>query len=157
MSKEDPTTVAVSGGFDPLHIGHTRLFKEAADLGDELIVLINNDNWLRDKKGYRFMKQGDRVEIINNLAMVDHAETTRHEPDPDDPSVVKSLDRLDPDVFANGGDRKSGNVPEYEFCENHGIELVFNVGGPKIRSSSKLVRRAARVQWQDLVDKQYPS
>ena len=46
--------VAVSGGFDPIHIGHIRMFQEAKALGDELVVILNNDNWLSDKKGKPF-------------------------------------------------------------------------------------------------------
>ncbi len=42
--------VVVSGGFDPIHIGHVRMFKEARALGDKLIVVLNNDNWLKTKK-----------------------------------------------------------------------------------------------------------
>jgi cytidyltransferase-like protein len=45
--------VAVSGGFDPLHIGHVRMFEHARALGDELVVILNNDNWLRAKKDLR--------------------------------------------------------------------------------------------------------
>ena len=43
-------TVVVSGGFDPVHVGHLRLFEEAKSLGDYLIVIINTDSFLEDKK-----------------------------------------------------------------------------------------------------------
>ena len=56
--------VAVSGGWDPVHIGHVRLFNEAKKLGDELVVILNNDNWLRKKKGFVFMPQAERKEIL---------------------------------------------------------------------------------------------
>ena len=49
--------VAVSGGFDPIHIGHARLFQAARKFGDKLVVILNNDNWLRAKKGFVFMPQ----------------------------------------------------------------------------------------------------
>ncbi|NBS41682.1 hypothetical protein EBS80_03395, partial [bacterium] len=48
MSKK---IVCVSGGFDPIHVGHVRMIQEAAALGDELVVIVNNDNWLIKKKG----------------------------------------------------------------------------------------------------------
>jgi len=135
-------TVMVSGGFDPIHVGHLRMFQEAAELGDKLIVVINNDNWLNAKKGYNFMEEGDRKEIIQAFECVDEAILTKHEPNCTDMSVCDMLDELRPDVFANGGDRKSDNIPEYKICEDLGIHMEFNVGGGKIRSSSELVEKA---------------
>src|SRR3989338_2853011 len=66
-----PVWSAVSGGFDPLHIGHVRLFREAKTLGDKLVVIMNNDHWLRAKKGFTFMPQKERAEIIRHLPFVD--------------------------------------------------------------------------------------
>ena len=62
--KSKKIVVAISGGMDPLHIGHVRLIKAARKLGDELIVILNNDNWLKDKKGFVFMSQKERKEIL---------------------------------------------------------------------------------------------
>ncbi len=59
-----PKIIAVSGGFDPIHIGHIRLLKEAKALGDRLIVILNNDNWLKKKKGYIFMPEEERAAIL---------------------------------------------------------------------------------------------
>jgi cytidyltransferase-like protein len=132
--------VAVSGGFDPIHVGHVRLINEAKKLGDELIVIINNDIWLKKKKKYNFMSQEDRVEIISNLKAVDKVVLTSHDASSDDMSVCNELNLLKPDIFANGGDRKEDNIPEYELCNKLGIKMVFNVGGEKLRSSSDLVR-----------------
>ncbi|MEK7122264.1 MAG: adenylyltransferase/cytidyltransferase family protein, partial [Patescibacteria group bacterium] len=70
------TVVAVSGGFDPIHIGHVRMIQEARALGDELVVIINNDNWLRTKKGYVFMPQEQRKEIIEHIKGVDRVVIT---------------------------------------------------------------------------------
>lgn len=137
-------TVVVSGGFDPLHVGHVRMINEAKKLGDKLIVIINNDNWLRKKKNYNFMKEEDRLEIIKNLKSVDEAILTGHEPNCEDISVCKEIEKIKPDIFANGGDRKADNIPEYRLCEKLGIEMVFNVGGEKIRSSSEMVEEAEK-------------
>jgi len=139
-------TVAVSGGFDPIHIGHVRLINSAKELGDKLIVIINNDNWLKQKKKYAFMKQEDRVEIIKNLKAVDEVILTSHEENTTDMSVCKELEKIKPDIFANGGDRKEDNIPEYDLCNRLGIEMVFNVGGEKLRSSSDLVKDSASKQ-----------
>jgi cytidyltransferase-like protein len=132
--------VAVSGGFDPVHNGHIRMFKEAKKLGDKLMVIINNDNWLRTKKGYVFMPEEMRAEIISELKCVDEVYITKHLKDDPDRSVCKALEELKPDIFANGGDRFAYNVPERELCERLGIKMVFNVGGEKIASSSELVK-----------------
>lgn len=132
----------VSGGFDPVHIGHVRLFEEAKKLGDELVVVINNDNWLHFKKGYAFMSEADRQEIIKSFRAVDKVLLTSHEPDTNDITVCRELELLRPHIFANGGDRKKNvPVPEYEVCRRLGIEMVFNVGhGGKVRSSSDLLK-----------------
>jgi len=97
--------VAVSGGFDPVHIGHTRLFKEARDLGDELVVILNNDNWLKKKKGFTLMSENERKEIIESLKSVDRVVITKHPENPEDMSVCAELADLKPDIFAKGGDR----------------------------------------------------
>lgn len=96
-----PIVVAVSGGFDPLHPGHIRLFEEAKKLGDELVVILNNDHWLRKKKSYVFMPQQERKEILEALRVVDRVVLTEHPEDPTDMSVCADLERIRPDVFAN--------------------------------------------------------
>lgn len=134
-------TVCVSGGFDPVHVGHLRMFKKAKELGDKLIVILNNDNWLRAKKGYVFMSEKDRKEILESFRCVDEVILSYHESCPKDMSVCAELEVIGPDIFANGGDRKHDNIPEYELCKDFNIELAFNVGGEKICSSSELVER----------------
>lgn len=139
-SDKKKVIVAVSGGFDPVHIGHIRMFEAARRLGDELVVILNNDNWLRKKKGYVFMEQEERKEILEALRAVDRVMFTKHGPDAEDMSVCAELRALKPDIFANGGDRKQDNVPEVAVCAEIGSEMVFNVGhGGKVQSSSWLV------------------
>lgn len=130
--------IAVSGGFDPVHIGHVRMFEEAKKYGDTLVVILNNDNWLMKKKGHVFMPQEERKEILLALRCVDAVVLTGHGPDPEDMSVCRELELLRPYMFCNGGDRKEDNIPEYETCEANQIMLRFNVGGGKIQSSSWL-------------------
>jgi cytidyltransferase-like protein len=139
------TIVAVSGGFDPLHIGHVRMFEEAKKLGDELVVLLNNDNWLMKKKGYVFMPQEERKEILEALEAVDRVCITNHVQNAEDMSVCEDLREVSPHVFANGGDRKEDNVPEVMVCNEMGCEMVFNIGhGGKVQSSSWLVDRSKK-------------
>lgn len=145
MKKRSERWVAVSGGFDPLHVGHVRLFREARKLGDKLVVILNNDNWLRNKKGFAFMPQHERKEMIEAFSFVDKVMFTSHDLHDEDRSVVRELRAIRPAVFANGGDRVAGNIPEYQACEELGIEMVFNVGyGGKVQSSSWMIGAASR-------------
>src|SRR3990167_9162838 len=146
MENHKPIVVVVSGGFDPIHPGHIRLFKEAKALGDKLVVILNNDNWLRKKKKFNFMSQKDRKEVIDAIKYVDQVVISKHKHDPEDMSVTEELRRLKPDVFANGGDRTRKNVPEDAVCKRLGIKMVFNTGeGGKIQSSSALVDKAMKL------------
>ena len=135
MSKKK--TICVSGGFDPVHIGHLRMMQEAALYGD-VIAIVNSDEWLMRKKGYIFMPFVERCEIIKGFSCVN---TTSYVQDLDN-SVCEALERLRPDYFANGGDRKTNNTPEMNLCEELGINLLWSVGGGKIQSSSTLVNDA---------------
>lgn len=142
MNKKKEIIVAVSGGFDPVHAGHVRLFKEARKLGDKLVVILNNDNWLKKKKGYAFIPQKDRKEVIEAFECVDNVVITGHGKNPKDISVCKELERIKPDIFANGGDRTKKNIPEVALCKKIGCKMVFNVGkGGKIQSSSWLIKK----------------
>ena len=143
MSKLPQTpydTVCVSGGFDPVHIGHLRMIQEAAQHG-QVIVIVNSDDWLMRKKGYIFMPFEERCEILQGFAAV--SETARV--DDTDGTVCEALGRLKPTFFANGGDRKTDNTPEMDVCAAEGIQLLWGVGGGKIQSSSDLVSDSGMV------------
>lgn len=138
-------TVAVSGGFDPVHVGHVRMFEEARKLGDRLVVILNNDNWLKKKKGYAFMPEEERAELLKYFRCVDDVVITKHQENTTDMSVCDALRELKPDIFANGGDRRLDEIPEVAVCEEIGCEMVFNVGrGGKVQSSSDLVANARK-------------
>ena len=138
--KKKKITVVVSGGFDPLHVGHVRLFQQAKKLGDELVVILNNDHWLKKKKGYAFMPEHERREIILALAPVDKVVLTNHKPNPEDVSVCAELKKIRPDIFANGGDRTKKNIPEISVCKEIGCKMIFGIGrGGKVQSSSWLL------------------
>ena len=143
MSKKKKIVVAVSGGFDPIHIGHVRMFEKARALGDELLVILNNDNWLKKKKGYAFMPEKERKEVIEALRVVDRVVLTKHGKNSKDMSIAKELRALRPQIFANGGDRKQDNIPEVPACLAINCEMVFNVGhGGKVQSSSWLIEKS---------------
>mgnify|MGYP003633246537 CR=1 FL=1 len=129
-------TVVVSGGFDPVHVGHVRMITEAAKYGD-VIVVANSDDWLENKKGYIFMSWEERAEILSSFKGVVKVERV----DDTDGTVCEALKRLKPTYFANGGDRQDTNTPEMHVCKKLGIELLWNIGGGKIQSSSSLVEK----------------
>jgi D-beta-D-heptose 7-phosphate kinase/D-beta-D-heptose 1-phosphate adenosyltransferase len=128
--------VAVSGGFDPIHIGHVRMIRESSEHGD-VVVIANSDEWLVRKKEYVFMPFEERKEILMSIKGV----VSVIKAEDDDNTVCQSLKALKPDIFANGGDRKQTNTPEMKVCEDLGIEMLWNVGGGKIQSSSWLVEK----------------
>jgi len=137
-----PAVVAVSGYFNPLHVGHLDMIEMAKKLGDKLVVIINNDLQVELKGSVPFMLLADRVRIISALSAVDEVFISIDE----DKTVCKSLSKIRPDIFANGGDRKSfGDVPEYAICQELGIEMVDGLG-QKIRASSELIRNAAEAK-----------
>jgi cytidyltransferase-like protein len=137
VEEVDVKTIAVSGGFDPLHFGHLRMFQDAAKAGD-VIIILNSDEWLRRKKGYVFMPYAQRAEILYAIKGVMDVVNV----DDSDGTVCEALRRLRPDYFANGGDRTEENTPELKLCCDLGIKTLFNIGGEKVASSSELVTEA---------------
>ena len=129
-------TIMLSGGFDPIHVGHIRMIAAAADLG-RVVIAVNSDAWLRRKKGYIFMPFEQRCEVIRAISDV---ATTIAVLD-DDGTVCEALERLKPDMFGNGGDRTDKNTPEMDVCEDLGIEMVWELGGEKVQSSSELIEK----------------
>jgi D-beta-D-heptose 7-phosphate kinase/D-beta-D-heptose 1-phosphate adenosyltransferase len=127
--------VCVSGYFNPLHVGHLEMITKAKKLGNYLIVIVNSDRQVKIKGSVPFMSQIDRLKIVAALRDVDEVFLSIDR----DATVCKSLTKIKPDVFANGGDRKSfGDVPEYEVCQKYNIKMVDGLG-KKIRASSKLI------------------
>lgn len=128
--------ICISGGFDPIHIGHMRMIQDAARLGT-LTVIINSDEWLIRKKGFVFMPWDERAEIILRIKGVSAVTPV----DDSDDTVCEALQRIRPDYFGNGGDRIDPNSAEHEICELMGIIERFGLGGDKVQSSSALTSR----------------
>jgi cytidyltransferase-like protein len=128
---KESRTVVASGYFDPIHVGHIEYLEMAAKLGDKLIVIVNNDNQAVLKKGTPFMTEGDRLKIVSSLKCVDEVFLSIDE----DPTVCRSLQAVNPDIFAKGGDRFIDEIPEATTCKEIGAEIVDGLG-MKIRSSS---------------------
>lgn len=134
--------IVVSGGFDPVHIGHLKLLEDSRKLGDFLTVILNSNNFLKEKKGFIFMPFEERRKILLGFSCVDRVVKCLD----NDQTVCKTLLYLKKknqiDIFANGGDRKNRNdIPEYKVCKENNIKMIFDVGGGKIQSSSYLVEQ----------------
>ena len=126
-------TVAISGYFDPIHVGHLEYIIEAKKLGDKLVVIVNNNHQCVLKKGKPFMDENDRVTIVSSIKYVDEVFLSIDK----DKTVCKSLEKIKPTIFANGGDRKNYEIPESVICNKYNIEIIDGLG-EKIRSSSDL-------------------
>ena len=139
----------VSGGFDPVHVGHIDLFEKARDISDILIVILNSDDFLARKKEKPFMGFNERRRILESLSVVDIVVPCL---DLDDTvcETLKKLSTLDDAIFSelcfcNGGDRTGGeNTPEHKTCEELGIETVYGLGN-KVQSSSWLTDKYAKI------------
>tara|TARA_B100000700_G_C14906896_1_gene790216 strand:- start:665 stop:1183 length:519 start_codon:yes stop_codon:yes gene_type:complete len=137
-----------SGGFDPLHVGHVRCIKETVKMaGDSdkfpsslkglVVVVVNDDSFLINKKGYAFMPLKERMEIIDAIEGVDFVVPWIAE---EDQTVIGALKKLKPKYFTKGGDRfDASTIPEWEICQKINCEIITGVGGGKIQSSSTLV------------------
>ena len=130
--KKKQTTVAISGAFDPIHVGHMRYIQEAAKLGDRLVVILNSDAFLLRKKGFVFMPFAERKELLEGISGVDEVIASID----DDQTVSRTLEKLKPDIFAKGGDRsEQEHIPEVDTCSRIGCTVVMKVGGSKILHS----------------------
>ena len=126
-------TVAISGYFDPIHVGHLEYIELSKRIGDYLVVIVNNNHQCKLKKGKYFMDERDRIKIVESIKGVDEVFLSIDS----DKTVCKSLEKIQPDIFTNGGDRHNQEIPESIVCKKYGIELLDGMG-KKIRSSSDL-------------------
>lgn len=128
----------MSGYFNPLHVGHLEMIDRAKKLGDYLVVIVNSDYQVGLKGSFPFISEKDRLKIVESLRAVDEVFLSIDR----DRTVCRSLAKIKPNIFANGGDRKNLNdVPEYDICRKLNIKMVDGLG-KKIRSSSILIANA---------------
>lgn len=136
--------IIISGGFDPVHKGHVRMILAASEECEMLVVGVNSDDWLRRKKGKEFMTFDERVEIMSSFKGVGYA-VGFDDSDNSASDLIRKTRSLYPNAsiaFANGGDRIHENVPEVQVCFDNNVEMIWNVGGGKIQSSSDLIKKS---------------
>ena len=135
--------VIVSGYFNPLHKGHIELFEKAKEVGDLLIVIVNND-LQREMKGSKFFQdQDERIRIIRALSIVDMAWISIDKDSTQNETLKVMVDKFYGSMklaFANGGDQNNDTIPEAEICKLFDIELIDGLGD-KIQSSSWLLEK----------------
>ena len=131
--------VVASGYFDPIHVGHIEYLKRSKQLGNKLIVIVNNDHQAKLKKGKSFMPCNERVKVVRELECVDFAIEAVDK----DRTVCESIRILHPDIFTNGGDQNNDTIPEKKICEKYNIKLVDGLGD-KIQSSSWLIKKSLK-------------
>ena len=145
--------ILISGGFDPVHRGHIECIQRAKELADEVWIGLNNDGWLRRKKGKSFMKEDERRFIMENIKGVDYVYVMAPKIHNDDTAidfiehsrykfVREKGSSLEPGdmAFGNGGDRTETTTPENDVCNTFGIDSVWGLGD-KVQSSSWLLEK----------------
>ena len=135
--------VLVSGGFDPIHSGHIKLIKEASEHG-RVVILLNSDQWLRNKKGVEFLPFKEREIILSALKNVIDVISCGNIDETCIDGIKIAIDKYKNSriKFANGGDRDNKTTPESIFCNNNSIELLWGIGGNnKSNSSSWILKK----------------
>ena len=132
--KEFMKKVVVSGGFDPVLIGHLEMLQKAKEIGSHLTVILNSDKFLLDKKGFVFMNFKERKKILLGFDCVDKVIKCVDKDNTVCQTISKLKEKNEIDIFANGGDRKNEkDIPEFEVCKKLGVKMIFDVGGNKIQ------------------------
>lgn len=137
---KEKVIVCASGYFNPIHKGHIAYLEAARELGDSLIVIVNNDKQVKLKGTVPFMDENERMVIVKALSCVDEVVLSIDE----DLSVSQTLISIMPFIFANGGDVSYDRIRELDVCDEYGIRIVTGVGGKKIQSSTKLLEQTIK-------------
>ena len=131
--------VYTSGGFDPIHPGHVSCIFESKKYGDTLVVVVNGDTFLKNKKGKAFMDLRTRCAIVSHVRGVDFVIPFEIE---NDQTVIKALEKIKPHIFTKGEDRiNKKTIPEWDVCVENNIKIISGVGWKKEWSSSDFLHQ----------------
>ena len=124
-----------NGCFDLLHVGHIRYLKGAKELGDILVVAVNDDSSVTGlgKRKQVVTPALERAEIISAIEGIDYVIIFS------DPTVENLLLTLKPDIHAKGTDYTEDNVPEKDIVLSYGGKVAI-VGDPKDHSTRDLIK-----------------
>jgi len=138
--KKGNTIVLANGCFDLIHVGHIRYLRESRKTGDILVVALNSDSSVRKikGKGRPILSESERIEILSSFSCVDYITTF------DETNVEKVLLSLKPHIHAKGSDYTKESVPEKETVLSYGGKIEIT-GGPKIRSTSDIIKAIAKI------------
>lgn len=108
----------VDGGFDPLHAGHVRYFRAAAELGHPVLCNLAPDEWVA-RKHPPLLPQAERAEVVDAIRYVAYTH-------PSQVSTAAVLEELRPRLYVKGSDWR-GRLPEEELslCDRYSIEVVY--------------------------------
>ena len=133
LKKKSKRIIFANGCFDIIHVGHIRYLNDAKELGDILIVAVNDDRSMKINKGesHPLMPEDERMEILAALRCVDYITLFSEK------TVDNLLLKLKPHVHAKGTDYTVETVPERETVLSYGGEIAIT-GDPKNHSSSEI-------------------
>ena len=136
LRAEGKMIVLTNGHFDLLHVGHLRYLQAAAELGDVLIVAVNDDAMTAQRKGEGrpVLPEGERAELLAGLECVDYVTIFS------EPTASRVVELAIPDIYVKGGDYGQGGTPLPE------APLVESLGGRVVilplvegRSTSEII------------------
>lgn len=116
--------VFTNGCFDILHSGHVNYLRKAKEMGDVLIVGLNNDDSIRRLKGKDRPVNSleNRIEVLSALEFVDFVVPFGNSKEDTPVNLIK---HIRPDVFVKGGDYQHKFLPEEKLLKRIGCEIVF--------------------------------
>lgn len=134
---------------DPIHDGHIDYLEHASTLAQDLVVVVNGNDFLIRKKGYYALDEQARARVVAALGCVDYVLIWHS----DNQFVDGAIRLVRPNFFASfrpyeiiipeGQERGEDGTPECEIkaCQDVGCKIIYGVGGPKKNSSSDIAKR----------------
>lgn len=119
--RKNKTVVFTNGCFDIFHVGHARYLREAAKLGDILIVGVNSDSSVKRLKGETrpIIPESERMELLATLEFVSYVVMFEED------TPYNIIEKIKPDIITKGGDYKPEDVVGKNIVEAYGGEVII--------------------------------